>query len=112
MTCAAIHNWLQDYDGWDDWEDRAGLMTEEDVNVEYDPCDESNRTYRRGSSYHGFEGNFTRSQARREDSGAYRDDGDYDKLESERTMYEEWRLLLIKHYSLMYKNRTLQCSVR
>ena len=112
LTCAGIHNWLHDYDGWDDWEGRADLLTEEDVMCEYDPCDESNRCYSSTSKYHDFAGNYTRAEARRTDSAAFRDDGDYDELESERTKYENRRMILIEHYTLMYHNRTLQCNVR
>ena len=87
-TCAAIHNWLHNYDGQDDWKVRAGVITEEDVMVEYDPYDESNRLYSKTSSYHEFQGNFTRTQARRENRVAYRFD-QYEKLVSERNKYEE-----------------------
>ena len=111
LTCAVLHNWLHDYDGWDDWEGRAGIVSEDDILVEYDPCDESNRVYSKSSNYHGFEGNFTRAQMRRIDRRAYRFD-DYEELLSERTLYEERRLLLIEHYNLMICNRTLQCNVR
>ena len=112
VTCVALHNWLREHDGWDDLEGRAGLMTEEDAHVEHDPCDDSNWTRKRVSSHHGFEGNFTRSETRRLNSAAHRDDGDSDKLASEQTMCEERRLSLIDHCSLMHRNRTLQCDTR
>ena len=112
LTCGALHNWLHEYDGWDDWEDRAGVVTEDDIEVEYNPCDISNKTYSRNSTYHGFDGNFTRAQARRGDRRAYRDEEEYDELDSERAKYEERRLLLIEHYCLMEKNRTLHCNLR
>ena len=35
-TCAAIHNWLHKYDGWDNWEGRAGVVHEDDISVKYD----------------------------------------------------------------------------
>ena len=111
-TCAALHNWMHDYDGWDDREGRAGLLTDDDIQVEYDPCDESNWTYPNTSSYHAFEENFIRAQMRRLDQNSYRDEGEYDELESERTKYEDRRLLLIEHYTLMHQNRTLQCNTR
>ena len=45
MTCVALHNWLHEYDGYDDWESRVGVVTEEDIFVEYDPGDQANCTY-------------------------------------------------------------------
>ena len=88
-----------------------GVVTEEDILIEYDPCNASNRVYSRSSSYHGFDGNFTRSQMRRDDRRAYRFD-DSDELLSERTKYEDRCMLLIDHYNLITSNRTLQCNVR
>ena len=73
MTYEALHNWLHGYNGWDNWEYRAGVMSEDDVMVEYDPCYKSNRIYSRTSIYHGFKGNFTSAQARRSDRNAYKD---------------------------------------
>ena len=110
-TCAALHNWLHEYDGYDDWEGRAGVITEDDIMQEYDPCDEHNWTYSCLSIYYAFDGNFSRSQARRENPMAYSDDNKYE-LESEREQYENRRLLLIEHYSLMEKNKTIQCRLR
>ena len=51
-------------------------------------------------------------EAQRLNAAAYWDNGDYDELESKRTRYEERRMLLIDHYTLMYRNCTLQCNVR
>ena len=45
FTCAALHNWLHNYDGWGDWEGRSGLITEDDVMVEYASYDEPNHTH-------------------------------------------------------------------
>ena len=87
-------------------------MTEEDITVEYDPCDQSNRTYSPWSTYFGFDGNFTRAHARRLDPNAFHDDNDSNELASEREKYEERRLLLIERYTLMENNRTLYCSLR
>ena len=68
-------------------------MTEEDVLAEYDPCDDSNRTYNKYSLYYGFKGNFTRSQARRLNSAVCMDEVDYDEVTAERTRHESRRLL-------------------
>ena len=65
------------------------MLIEEDVMVEYDPCDECNRCYSATSTYHRFTGNYTRAEARRLDAATYRDDGAYNELESERAKYEE-----------------------
>ena len=111
MTCAALHNWLHDYDGYDDWEGRAGVVTEEDITVEYDPCYQSNCTYSPWLTYFGFDGNFTRAHASRLDPNAFHDDNNSDELASEREKYEERRLLLIEHYTLMENNRTLYCTL-
>ena len=55
-TCAALHNWLLDYDGWDDWELRGGLLNEDDVVVEYDPLDKYNKVYSSTSLYYNYSG--------------------------------------------------------
>ena len=111
-TCGALHNWLHEYDGWDDWEMRAGVVSEDDILIEYDPCDENNKVYSRTSLYSRFSGNFTRSEARRADGYAYQFDDDFDEAASEREEHDDRRLLLIEHYCLMESNRKLQCNLR
>ena len=76
--------------------------------VEHNPCDESNRIREQSSSCHGFAGNFTLSEERRQSSRVHVDN----EPESEREIFEERRLLLIDHHSLVHHNRSLQCKVR
>jgi len=49
ITCCAIHNWLHFHDGCDDWQER-GMVSEEDVAVEYGVLDQNN-IHRRSRCY-------------------------------------------------------------
>ena len=66
ITCCGLHNWLHDHNGWDDWE-RRGMVSEEDVAVEYDICDQNNQQRGGQFSLEEFNCNFTRLQMRRRD---------------------------------------------
>ena len=70
-TCGALHNWLHEYNVWDNWEERSGVVDQDDVVMEYDPCNKHNVTYLRTSFYSTFTGNFIRSVAMRRDANAY-----------------------------------------
>ena len=87
------------------------MVTEEDIIVEYTPCDEANRSFFRAFNYYGFKGNFTMAQVRKADTNVYRIEENCDELVSEQMKYEERRLLLIEHYCLMEKSRTIKCNL-
>ena len=113
VTCCALHNWLHDWDGWDDWEER-GMVTSDDVMVEYDATDQHNRCWPRQSKYFGFAGNYCRSQYRREHRNAffYDDDDNHEVCLSEYEAHDKRRSILIDHHHYMRRNGTLQLDLR
>ena len=84
FTCAMLRNWLNNYDGWDDWEGKAGLSMKEDLIAAHDPLDECNRSCSDASICHGFTRHFTWSEVRRLNAATYSHDGDCENLVSER----------------------------
>jgi len=59
ISCCTIHNCLHLHDGWDEWQER-GVVSEEEVTVEYDVLDQNNIHYGKEPQYHVFDGIFTR----------------------------------------------------
>ena len=113
VTCCALHNWLHDWDGWDDWEER-GMVSSDDVMVEYDATDQHNRCWPRQSKYFGFKGNYCRSQYRREHRNAffYDDNNNNDVCLSEYEAHDKRRSILIDHHHYMRRSGTLQLDLR
>ena len=115
-TCGALHNWLLDYDEWDDWHLRGGVINDDDVVEVYDPLDLGNQQGKnRRCSYTNFGLNFTRAEARRVDPNAFTDDGvneSYYGMAEDRVKHENRKTVLIQHYMTMYRLKTLQLSLK
>ena len=111
-NCCAIHDWLHEQDGWDDWEEK-GLLTDDDVVVEYDVLDKNNRCYGARSVYHGFGGDFTRMEYRPGNIRAFDldTDEDSDVVASEWESFENRQMHLINHYLTMINNHTLNVTL-
>ena len=111
-TCCAIHNWLHDHDTWDDWEER-GMVSVDDVTVEYNIFDQNNRCYGKNSQYYGFSDNTTRSQMRELRPSTFFNDDDFinDPVASQWEAFEKRRCSLIRHYIMMTKNHTINTNL-